>query len=226
VAVGVIIDTRPAAGARIRKGGQVVLVPSLGPELKLVPDVRGLTENAAIKAIQNAGFTVGRTREYSDKVKEGRVIRQSPAPDVKVEKGRKVTIAISRGPAPVEVPSIKGMSAEVAKATLEAKGFEVNQTQEFSSTVAKGDAIRTDPPAGTEQPVGSEITLIVSKGPETVKMPNVVGMKTDAAITKLEGLGLHVKKHILGPFDGTVVKVQSPDPGTVLHVGDTVEIWV
>jgi eukaryotic-like serine/threonine-protein kinase len=226
VPVGVVLETRPPAGAKVRKGADVVLVPSLGPELKRVPDVRGRTEDAAIKAIQNAGFTVGKTREYNERVKEGRVIRQSPAPDVKLEKGKKVTIAISRGPAPVDVPSVEGMAADVAKATLEAKSFEVTQTEEFSNSIPKGNVIRTDPSAGTTMPVGSEVTLVVSKGPETVKMPEVVGMKTDAAKKKLQDLGLHVQVKKLGaPFDGSVVKIQSPDPGTTLHVGDTVTIW-
>jgi eukaryotic-like serine/threonine-protein kinase len=226
VPVGVILETRPPAGAKIRNGAEVVLVPSLGPELKPVPDVRGLKEDQAIKAIENAGFTRKVLREYDDGVKKGTVIRQSPAPNVDLEKGKRVTITISRGPAPVEVPSVKGMTAAVARATLEAKGFEVGQTEEFSATVPKGDAIGTDPAAGTEQPVGSEITLVVSKGPESFKMPKVIGMKTEAAKTKLEDLGLHVKVNKLGaPFDGSVVKIQSPDPGTTVHVGDTVTIW-
>jgi serine/threonine-protein kinase len=191
-----------------------------------VPDVRGLKEDQAIKAIENAGFTRKVLREYDDGVKKGTVIRQSPAPNVDLEKGKRVTITISRGPAPVEVPSVKGMTAAVARATLEAKGFVVRRTEEFSATVPKGDAIGTDPAARTEQPVGSEITLVVSKGPESFKMPKVIGMKTEAAKTKLEDLGLHVKVNKLGaPFDGSVVKIQSPDPGTTVHVGDTVTIW-
>jgi beta-lactam-binding protein with PASTA domain/predicted Ser/Thr protein kinase len=226
VPVGTVIDSRPSAGAKIRKGAVVFLVPSLGPELRPVPDVGGLAEGDAKKAIKDAGFKYFVTRTYDDNVKKGIVIRQNPAAEVKLEKGKQITITISRGPAPVEVPTVKGMTAEVAKATLEAKGFKVNQSEDFSTTVPKGEAIGTDPPAGTEQPVGSEIDLIVSKGPRSFAMPNVKGMKVDAATTKLQDLGLHVTLHKLGaPFDGTVVQLQSPAPGTTVHVGDTVEIW-
>jgi beta-lactam-binding protein with PASTA domain len=57
-------------------------------------------------------------------------------------------------------------------------------------------------------------------------MPEVIGMKTGDAKKKLEGLGLNVHESKLGdPFDGTVVQLQSPDPGTTVHVGDTVTIW-
>jgi serine/threonine-protein kinase len=226
VPAGIVIDSRPAAGAKIRKGAAVFLIPSLGPELKLIPDVRGLAEDDAKQAIKDVGFKWHVTRTYDDNVKEGTVIRQNPAADLKLEKGKQITITISRGQAPVEVPSVKGMTAEVAKATLEAKGFKVKQTEDFSTTVPKGKAIGTDPPAGTERPVGSEITLTVSKGPEAFAMPNVKGMKVNAATKKLQDLGLHVKKNKLGaPFDGTVVQLQTPTAGTTVHVGDTVEIW-
>jgi serine/threonine-protein kinase len=227
VPVGIVIDSRPLAGAKIRKGAAVFIVPSLGPELRPVPDVVGLAEGEAKKTIKDAGFMYDITRAYDDNVKKGTVIRQNPAADVKLEKGKRITITISRGLAPVEVPSVKGMIAAVAKATLEAKGFKVKQSEDFSTTVPKGKAIGTDPPAGTEQPVGSEIDLIVSKGPRSFAMPNVKGMKTDAATKELKDLGLRVTVHKLGaPFDGTVVQLQSPAPGTAVHVGDTVEIWV
>jgi beta-lactam-binding protein with PASTA domain len=159
-------------------------------------------------------------------VAKGKVIRQSPEADVQLEKGKHVAITVSKGPAPVAVPSVRGTTAAEAKATLEALGFTVVQTSKFSDSVAKGKAIGTDPPAGSKEDKGSEVTLIVSKGPESFKMLEVIGMKTGDAKKKLEGLGLNVHESKLGdPFDGTVVQLQSPDPGTTVHVGDTVTIW-
>jgi beta-lactam-binding protein with PASTA domain len=226
VPVGIVIDSRPPAGAKIRKGAAVFLVSSLGPELIPVPDVGKMKEGTARRAITRAGFKVEVDKEFSDAVEKGRVIRQTPEADVQLEKGKSVAITVSKGPAPVAIPSVKGKTAAEAKATVEALGFTVTQTSKFSDSVPKGKAIGTDPPAGSKEAKGSQVTLIVSKGPEAFAMPKVIGMKTGDAKKKLEGLGLKVHESKLGdPFDGSVIQLQSPDPGTTVHVGDTVTIW-
>jgi eukaryotic-like serine/threonine-protein kinase len=227
VEAGLVIESRPPPGTKVRKDAAVILVPSLGPELKEVPNVRGKKEATAKKAIDEAGFKVRVTQVFDDEVGKGRVIRQSPDPGVEIEKGKTVTITVSKGPAPVPIPPVAGKTREEAKATLEALGFTVTITERFSETVAKGTAIETDPPAGNKVNKGSDVMLVVSKGPESFKMPDVVGMKTDAAKKKLQDLGLRVQVHKLGgPYNGSVVVLQSPDEGAVLHRGDTVELWV
>jgi eukaryotic-like serine/threonine-protein kinase len=224
VEAGLVIESRPPPGAKIRKGAAVLLVPSLGPELKSVPDVVGMKESAAKKAITEAGLTPEVKREYDDRVAKGRVIRQSPNRDVEIEKGKTVTITVSRGPAPVEVPDVAGKSREEATATLEALGFTVSVIREFSDAVDEGKAIRTDPAAGTSAPNGSEVTLVVSKGPRSFPMPNVLGMKTKDAKKKLQDLGLKVEVVNVPGFSGTVL-LQKPDEGTMVHRGDTVTIY-
>jgi beta-lactam-binding protein with PASTA domain/predicted Ser/Thr protein kinase len=226
VRAGVVIGSRPPANAKIRTGAAVVLVPSLGPQLIPVPEVTGMREGAAKKALAKVGFKVQVETEFNDSVDKGRVIRQSPEAKFQLEKGKQVTITVSKGPEPVTVPSVKGKTADEAKATLEALDFSVTVEEQFSSSVKKGNAIKTDPPAGSKEAKGSEVTLIVSKGPESFAMPKVIGLKTADAKKKLEALGLKVHENHLGdPFDGTVVQLQSPDPGTMVHVGDTVTIW-
>jgi len=225
--VGRVLSTTPSPAAKIRKGHTVLLIPSLGPEFLPVPNVEGKAEKQARRAITGAGFVPKVSTEFNDTVDKGKVIRQSPQPQVSLEKGKHVEIVVSKGPAPVEIPPVKGKTRDEAKATLEALGFKVTETEEFSTTVKKGDAIRTDPPAGDKVKKGSEVTLVLSKGPESFKMPKVTGMKTDAAKKLLQDLGLHVKVNQLGaPFDGTTVQIQAPDPGTVMHQGDTAQIWV
>jgi eukaryotic-like serine/threonine-protein kinase len=225
VNAGFVIDSRPPPGAKIRKGAEVVLVPSLGPELKPVPDVRGMSEARAKKTITEAGFKPNVSRAFDENVEKGTVIRQSPERGVKLEKGQTVTVTISRGPRPVDIPQVRGKTADEAKATLQALGFEVQEDEEFSTTIEKGDAIGTDPPAGSSEPRGSVVTLIVSKGPESFKMPDVIGLKTGEAKAKLEALGLKVKYVPLPGFSHDVVLLQKPDPGTIVHQGDTVSIY-
>src|SRR5207247_1718890 len=159
-----VLGSKPPPRARIRKGQRVLLIPSLGPEFLAVPNVEGKTEKRAKRAITDAGFVPKVRTEFNDTVDRGKVIRQSPQPPVNLEKGKRVEIVVSKGPAPVEIPPVEGKTKDEAKATLEALRFTVTETEEFSTAVKKGDAIRTDPPAGDKVQRGSEVTLIVSKG--------------------------------------------------------------
>jgi beta-lactam-binding protein with PASTA domain/predicted Ser/Thr protein kinase len=221
---GFVIDSNPPPGSKIRKGAVVTLIPSLGPELIGVPDVQGKKLADAKKAITDAGLKPNVEQEFSDTVKKGLVIRQSPDPGVKIEKGKAVTITVSSGPAPVAIPDVSGKTKDEAKAILEARDFKVTFTEAFSTTVKKGDAVGTDPPAGTKAAKGSEVTLIVSKGPESFKMPDVVGMTVEDATKKLEDLGLKVNVIDVPGFSGVVV-LQKPDAGKTVHQGDTVSIY-
>jgi beta-lactam-binding protein with PASTA domain/predicted Ser/Thr protein kinase len=227
VPTGSIIRTTPPPGERIRKGrGEVVLIPSLGPRLIQVPDVSGKSEEEATTILSDAGFKVVVKREYDDTVRTGRVIRQDPGPDKEIQEGSTVTIVVSRGPAPVKIPDVTGRLTRDAKATLEALGFHVEVTQDFSTEVPKGHVISTDPPSGEKAPKGSRVTLFVSKGPKTFDMPDVVGMQREAAVAELERLGLIVNIVEIPGTHGNQVVYQDPDPGVTVEQGQQVTIYV
>src|SRR5204863_6506650 len=105
--------------------------------------------------------------------------------------------------------------------------FTVKVKEDFSTDIEKGLVISTDPPAGTKQPKGSKVTMTVSKGPKSFDMPDVTGMRTGAAQSELEKLGLVVKISVLPiqvPPD--TVLLQSPGAGTTVHQGDVVTLYV
>jgi beta-lactam-binding protein with PASTA domain/predicted Ser/Thr protein kinase len=224
---GVIVRTRPPPGTRIETGSPVVVITSKGPELVGVPDVGGKPERAALTVIHDAGFETKVKRAFDEGVREGRVISQNPDPGQEIERGSLVTITVSKGPAPVEVPNVVGQPESEARATLRALGFTVEEVEEFSLTVARGRVIATDPPAGASVPRGTEVTIVVSLGPKTVEMPNVVGMSGTDAETKLRGLGLEVE---VVPVPSTTppdtVVFQEPAAGTTVEQGQTVRIFV
>ena len=62
-------------------------------------------------------------------------------------------------------------------------------TTAASTTVAQGTVIESDPAAGAEVDEGSEVALSVSGGPDTVAVPNVVGLTEDRARSTLEHAG-------------------------------------
>jgi serine/threonine-protein kinase len=220
------MGTVPPPDARIRKGKAVVLIPSLGRRLVAVPDVTGKPQAEAMKILSDAGFEVEVKREFHDSVPQGSVIRQDPGPDQQIQEGATVTIVVSRGPPPVKVPDVTGQPTADARRTLQALGFHVEATQDFSTDVPRGHVISTDPPSGQKAPKGSTVTLFVSKGPRTFDMPNVVGMQREAAVKKLEGLGLSVKVVEIPGTHGNQVVYQDPDPGVTVEQGQQVTIYV
>jgi serine/threonine-protein kinase len=223
---GLVIGTIPGQGTRIRTTKQIMLVPSKGPELILVPDVHGMKQVDAKKALTDAGFLVNVTFRYDDQIRKDRVIDQNPEQDQRFVKGSQVTIIVSQGPQPVPIPDVHGQPADVARTTLEGLGFVVDQKQDFSANVPIGDVIRTDPPAGASTPKGSTVTMFVSKGPRTFPMPNVVGMIREAAKAELESMGLVVNVVVIPQSSGNRVVLQAPDAGTTVHQGDHVTIYV
>ena len=91
VAEGLVIRTEPAAGAEVRRGAEVVVVVSRGPDLVEVPRVRGLTVEDATDVLTDAGFEV----EIDGRFRPGReVSAQSPAPGSRVPRGSVVTIRL------------------------------------------------------------------------------------------------------------------------------------
>ena len=83
-----------------------------------------------------------------------------------------MTVVVSRGQRPVEIPDFAGTSAERAQSKLAELGFEVSVTEENSDTVDKGVVIDQTPDDGTGFK-GDQIELVVSKGPVMVVVPDL-----------------------------------------------------
>ena len=133
---------------------------------------------------------------------------------------------ISKGPTPVPVPKVVGLKQSEATAVLQAEGFVVNATEEFSEQVERGVVISQTPARGTEYQPGNGVTIVVSKGPPEFAMPSVVGMTREAALEKLRSLGLLVDVSIVPGHAGARVVFQEPAAGTTVRAGDLVHIYV
>jgi eukaryotic-like serine/threonine-protein kinase len=161
VEVGLIIDQDPAPGEEIDADSVVNVVVSSGPELVFLPNVVGQDEETATSNLEAAGFDVVSEQGESDEA-EGIVFDMDPDGGVEVNPVDvpTVTISVSTGPAPVEVPDVSGLSREEATSQLESEGFVVQEADadcgETPNTVCD-----TDPPAGTELEEGDTVTINV-----------------------------------------------------------------
>jgi serine/threonine-protein kinase len=224
---GRVISQDPEAGSSVAASATIDFVLSRGKELVAVPELVGLTESEAIKAIDDAGLKLETIqREYDDGVPEGEVMRQSPDAGTEVEPDTRVTIVVSGGTQLVEVPSVSDQNSSDARAELEAAGFTVQVEEQFSDSVPSGRVISQSPSGGVSVPAGSTIKLVVSKGQDLVEVPDVFGDPEAEAVAKLEAEDFVVEiEYVNSPDDG-VVKEQWPVAFSSQPRGSTVTITV
>jgi serine/threonine protein kinase len=189
--LGTVVAMDPAPGKFVDSDATVKLILSRGPQPISVPDVmaKKLSPAEARAALEEEGFIVQERREYSDKVGKDSLIGLDPS-DKKLAPESTITLIISDGPTPVDIPNVAGKSYEEAVKTLEAVPFKTARRDDFSDTVAAGTVIATDPAGGGQAQKDSVVTIVVSKGPDLVAVPNLVGRTIEAASALLEELGL------------------------------------
>lgn len=202
-----------------------------------VPDVKGKTADQASRAIAAAGFKPGAVR-YDENAEgaAGAVIAQEPAAGERAADGSTVLLTVA-GPAPVQVPSIVGLTRQAATAMLVTLGLDLGDVIEsYEPTAPAGQLVQQEPPAGTVVPKGTLLKAVASKGPQPVetsgsgkvKVPAVKGLKLDVAKSKISAAGLKWK-YVTGAGDGMTdhgyVYKQSPAGGTTVAKGSVVTIY-
>ncbi len=218
---GLVVSTNPPAGDKADKGSKVDLSVSKGTEQVVVPDLTGMSSDEARKALTDLGLNAQEGDSvYSDDVEEGKVAEQDTEADSKVNKGDTVVYHLSKGADLVKVPDVVGQSEANAKNMLEDYGFSVKRTYEHSDTVTAGDVISQSETGKIRS--GSSVTIVVSNGPESVTVPDVVGKAGDVATDTISNAGL--RYDVQG--NGSVVTRQSPAAGTKVKGGDTVTLFM
>jgi serine/threonine-protein kinase len=133
--------------------------------------------------------------------------------------GTEVTVTVSQGRAPIDVPSVIGQPVDLARAQLEQLGL-VATVEQVEDTAPAGQVVGQDPEAGAGAEPGQTVTLRVSNGPPTIAVPNVMGQPCDQARATLEGAGFQVR--ITGSQGPAIIQV--PSAGTGLPAGSEVAI--
>jgi serine/threonine-protein kinase len=227
VKAGLVLAGDPPAGREIRRGSTVTLTVSKGRERYGVPELAGRTQAEAQQRVTDARLTVGEvTKAFSETVPQGQVISTSPAAGTSVKRASPVALVVSRGRQPIQLADWTGQPVDQAvKAITDAK-LKVDATkQEFSDTVPKGSVISQSPATGTLF-AGGLVTMVVSKGPELVVVPNVISQQEQPARAALEALGFTVKiQRAFGGLFGTV-RLQSIPPGTKAPQGSPITLTV
>jgi beta-lactam-binding protein with PASTA domain/predicted Ser/Thr protein kinase len=222
---GIVISQDPPAGDKLQKNGGVDIVISKGKETVSVPSVIGKSQADAVSTLTNAGL-VARVFPVPSNKPLDTVTGQDPVPGKTVDKGSKVRINVSSGPADVTVPSVIGLPFDQASAALQQAGFTVSRKDVESDQPA--DTVVRQNPSGSAKP-GSAITLEVSKGPKTSTVPDVTSQDEQSARDTLTSAGFKVKvksQDVTDPGLYGIVLSQSPTGGTQAKNGTSVTITV
>ncbi|TKV60472.1 Stk1 family PASTA domain-containing Ser/Thr kinase [Nakamurella flava] len=181
---GQIAASAPTAGDRVLTGSEVELDVSLGRPV--VPDVAaGTPVDIATAAVSGADLTP-RTGSpaFDDTAPAGTVLRTDPTSGTTLTVGADVTLVLSAGPAPVDVPEIAGDSETDAAATLVSAGLRTGTvTRRFDADVEAGTVLDSTPAPGDRAPRGSAVDLVVA---QSLTVPTLRGTAVDTARTALE----------------------------------------
>ena len=200
VEAGVVVRTEPTAGTTLEHGKTITIFVSTGPAPRALPELAGLTVPDATAALSELGLVlIESDPAFDEVVLPGVIISWSvpAAPSLTagatVTKGTTVQVVASAGPAPRVVPDLTNLSIADATAALQTLGLVYAQVaDEFSNTVPVGSVIRQDLPPGSEAARGATVTVAVSKGPDLVAVPSLLGLDYNSIVAALQGAGLAV----------------------------------
>lgn len=225
---GTIISTDPAPGSRIRHNDSVTLTVSDGPETVKVPDLAGYRLDKARSVLKDSGLEPGMvTRKFSEDISRGSVISTDPATGTTTRAGTAIALTVSKG-APVDVPDVTGRDLGEARERLQEAGLKVRiASGRINSEYEAGQVARQNPGPDGQAAVGDTVTLTLSKGPEMIEVPDVVGDSVDEATKQLQNAGFQVEEDrgLLGLF-GDTVRGQSVEGGETAPKGSTITIEI
>ena len=159
VPAGLVAGTDPAIGSSLKRDTAVTLIVSLGPAPVPVPDLLGVGRDEAVAALEGLGLVAATGEEYSEQYAAGTVMAVDPPIGQEVEKGTTVTLTISQGPPPVEVPRVVDMRRGDAVELLRSKGFQVRVQEGIVTPLDR--VYSQDPPPGEVLPKGSTVTISI-----------------------------------------------------------------
>ncbi len=166
VQTGRISTQRPEAGFRAKRGGTVLLYPSLGQAVQKVGDLTGLPVSLAEAELENEHLTVERRCVVEGEADAVVVLAQMPAPGTLVAPNSGVTLLVNRTPRSRRyvMPDFVGAAEPDASRVIRALGFQLATVQPVSYPgVAAGTVLRQDPSAGGPVAEGAVIGLWVSR---------------------------------------------------------------
>ena len=200
-----------------------------------VPNLEGLSQQAAESALTSAGFKFEWVDEgrYSSQVPAGMVLVQMPKAGRTAKIGRTVKLTKSLGLRKVIIPDLRGKSQKQADISLSRAGLVQGEVIKGAhQSIPRGVVIRTIPMAGDTVRVGDTVKVVISAGVTTgrILLPNFEGILMDEIYPEMDKLGFKVgsikrRKSEDGARPGSVIET-SPKYGDYLKPGTRVDFII
>lgn len=200
----------------------VIFPADIVPPESDVPDVVGMQFERAVTRLEREGLeAVEGSSRFHPSAPRGTVLAQSPPAGTTQGHGTQVQLELSAGQRSVEVPPLVGMTREEAAAALQSAGLTLGSVVQRPSDAPRGQVTATTPDAGARVSAPSRVDVVLSAGPTSVAMPELVGRSYEDARTMLEQIGLRVGRvnvdsSAFAPFNTVVYQL----PGAGARVGN------
>lgn len=210
-------------------------------KMVVVENVCGQTKEEAQQTLEAQGLYMFEVAQQKSDQPAGTVLEQDPTGGSQVLEGSTVNVIVAGDQnvdysddnkdseaEKVVVPSVKGYLEKDAVNALNNAGLKVVKNYEYSDSVDAGKVISQTPAGGSSVDSGTTVTIVVSQGQKSVKVPSVLGETKDAASSKLtgEGLKVAVKEAYSDSVAAGKVISQSIASGKTVPAGTTVTITV
>ena len=192
-----------------------------------VPELTGMSKRRATAVASDLGLELEITGRFmSHSVERGGVLRQSPASGTLLE-GSEIEVVLSKGPPKAVIPDVVGMNESQLRVRLKASGLTIGRTVKEFSLEPRGTVIGQSPEDGKLR-WGSAIDVKISKGPQSLEVPDVSGMKYREAAKALRKAGfvpVRVDSYSDDVANGKVVSTE-PAASVTAPEGGEVEVFV
>jgi serine/threonine-protein kinase len=208
----------------------VVFPAEIIPDDALVPNVVESSYDDAARILSRAGFRAQRGEQRFHATAPSRtVLQQDPPGGSRERTGTVVTLHISSGQRTTTVPRVIGNTRQQAQIAIENAGLEVARVDIEHSDAPAGQVIATRPLAGEQVILPASVTIVVSRGPATAEVPNLVGATLPSARDRLQALGLRVGAVTIDSLStepANTVTAQDPEPGRGVPSGQLINLTI
>lgn len=187
-----------------------------------VPDVKGKSLEEAEIILKNANLEFildVNLSGYSEKIKQGYILKQDPKEGMTIKSGNKVRLGLSLGTAKIAIPDLTKKYYYEAELFLKSKNFKLGKVSYIDYFGEEFVVLSQFPPPNSIYSSDISIDLLVSKpfNTESYLMPNCLLINYDYILSELTGLGFKIEKprEIKIPhYDSGIILSQSPLPNT------------
>lgn len=232
---GLVSEQTPEDGKKVKKNTKVQVVVSSGlvGASITIPDVSGMSEDEAQRALEDQGFeNITSEYSYSNSVSEGDVIETTPSANTQASKDTKIVMKVSKGAEKKTVPNVIGKNDQDAQNEITSAGLTVTVTYDYNDSVEEGKVVSQTLNAGKKVAAGTNVGITVSRGqepPEKVQVPPVTSSSLDNAKQLIKSAGLSVGSIDYRTDDsipsGCIISCD-PGDGTEVEEGTTVNLVV